>query len=121
MSNDLIAKRYEHYNNLLIDLGSFCYRGNQIPEYMRGALARYVAYGTVPEDFLLSVICNDLRKACQEADSTNIEILHVYIAFLYNNVPAGCWGSKERLKFWVEHKKKEEDEQADSNLSRELC
>jgi len=72
----------------------------QIPEIMRPGLLRYVNKGVIPGDFLQAIITNDLRGACSYADDDNIEILPVYIMWLVNCVPGGCFGSPAQMKYW---------------------
>ena len=60
--------------------------------------------------FLEAVLCNDLWEACSLADDNNLWILPVIVAWLYNNVPAACWGSSGKYKEWVEFEDEFEDE-----------
>lgn len=80
---------------------TFSFNGRQIPGYMEDGLRRYVEDHKKPGDFLSAVISNDLYAACERADGTNVELLHVYVAFLYNEAPGNCWGSREQLDAWV--------------------
>ena|ERR1035437_4752584 len=84
-----------------------------IPEYMMEGLSNWKLYGIRPGSFLLSVLKNDLRNACENADRENIHNLPTYIAYLYNEAPEGCWGSREKVDRWevyklAERKAKEE-------------
>lgn len=74
---------------------------SRIPDHMMLALNHYARKGVPVGDFLRCVISNDLRGACERADDRNIEIIPVYVAYLYNEAPAGCWGSKERYERWI--------------------
>ena len=73
-----------------------------IPDRMIGGLIRYINEGVVPGGFLLAVLDNDLREACGRADSENLSLLPAYVAFLYNEAPAGCSGSPGKVAAWVD-------------------
>lgn len=73
-----------------------------IPARMMGGIRRYVDHGVQPGDFLTAVICNDLRGACERADSENEPIISHYVRHFYNEEPATCWGSREKMDFWLE-------------------
>lgn len=77
------------------------YHGFTIPARMMPAIHAYVDEGRVPGDFLCAVIINDLCKACAHADIENAENIPAYIGYFYNEVPAACWGSVERMNKWV--------------------
>ncbi len=81
-------------------IAEFLFQGQTIPDYMHDGLIRYIDYGILPGDFLRAVISNDLKEACSRADSNNMWVLPVYIAYLYNNAPCACWGSKEKMIAW---------------------
>lgn len=72
-----------------------------IPDYMTGAVVRYVADRIHPGGFLTAVLTNDLREACSRADDINRHHLFDYIMFLYNYAPAGCWGSPQAVGEWL--------------------
>ena len=73
----------------------------QIPNHMMRVLHRYIYNHEPVGDFLRAVLCNDLMGACGRADSTNIELLPVYAAYLYNEAPAACHGSKDKYEAWI--------------------
>jgi len=75
--------------------------GNFIPDHMMAGLLRYIEHRVMPGDFLQAVLANDLKDAVGRADNTNINILHVYVTFLYNEAPAKCWGSREAIAAWI--------------------
>ena len=72
-----------------------------IPERMMPGLQRYIEDHVQPGDFLQAVICNNLKNAIDRADYENMVNLPAYVAFLYNQAPAGCWGSKEIYHEWI--------------------
>jgi hypothetical protein len=75
-----------------------------IPQHMIGGLRRYIEDGIEPGSFLSAVLRNDLRRAVEQADATNIDRLPDYIRFLYNYAPTGSWGSPDEFDEWIGHK-----------------
>lgn len=73
----------------------------EIPDYMQDALIRYIDNKIEPGAFLMAVLCNDLSEACGRADDINKHLLFNYIRFLYNEAPRFCWGSKEKVREWL--------------------
>lgn len=72
-----------------------------IPDYMIGAVRRYILQGIPPGSFLTAVVCNDLREAFARADDVNAQHMHGWVRFFYNYAPSGCWGSPERYNNWL--------------------
>lgn len=68
-----------------------------IPDHMWEGIDRYVEHG-IAGDFLKAVICNDLRAACERADDINRHRLFNYVNLMYNEFPAGIWGSEEKYR-----------------------
>jgi len=79
----------------------YTFRNFYIPERMMGVILRYVEHGIEPGDFLTAIITNNLSEAVMRADDENINNLPAYVAWFYNEAPAGCWGSCERMKTWM--------------------
>lgn len=75
-----------------------------IPEYMVGAVRRYIEHGIEPGDFLSALICNDLSSTFAYADHNNVRLIHNYVRFFYNYAPSECWGSHEKFNNWVKNK-----------------
>jgi hypothetical protein len=82
----------------------YTFRSFYIPERMMPGLQRYIENHVPPGDFLREVICNNLRGAIGRADDENLVNLPAYVAFLYNQAPDGCWGSKEKYEAWIKNK-----------------
>jgi len=80
------------------------YRKYYIPDYMMNGLELYIDRGVLPGSFLTAVLENDLKEAVSRADDTNIDNLPAYMAYLYNEAPAECYGSPERVTEWVKKK-----------------
>lgn len=74
-----------------------------VPERMMQPLHDYCTFGYLPGQFLQAVISNDLAEACGRADWENLRNLPAFVAYLYNEAPAPCWGSKEKMDAWVKH------------------
>lgn len=66
------------------------------------ALKHYVNRRRPLGGFLTAIAENDLRTACGQADGHNIWLIPIYVAWLYNNAPAQSWGSKAKVKAWLE-------------------
>ena len=73
----------------------------QIPESSMAALRLYIERRVRPGDFLTAVLENDLMRACCHADGTNIDLIPVYAAYLYNEAPINCHGSPEAVRAWL--------------------
>lgn len=72
-----------------------------IPQDAIEALKRYVDDHIQPGGFLTAVLENDLTMAVGVADLHNIEIIPTYVNYVYNELPIKCWGSKEKVKEWL--------------------
>jgi len=70
-------------------------------DHMVDAVRRYIEKRIPPGDFLTAVICNDLAKAVRHADEANAKNLITWVRFFYNEIPAVAWGSKEKMKDWL--------------------
>ena len=66
------------------------------------SLERYVEHRIAPGGFLLAVLSNNLREACGRADSENRYALFDIVGYIYNELPATCWGSPERVREWLQ-------------------
>ncbi len=76
-----------------------------IPDHMLDGLREYVDHGIPQGHFLTAVITNDLKEACARADRTNLRIIPAYVAWLYNEADARCWGSREKMDAWIDAKR----------------
>jgi hypothetical protein len=59
-----------------------------IPDYMRGAVARYFLWGIPGGSFLDSVLRNDLIGAVGRADANNSLRIREYVYLLTNSLPS---------------------------------
>lgn len=67
------------------------------------ALKRYVENRCPTGDFLEAVLSNDLREAFGRADEHNRETMFEIVCYCWNELPAVCWGSRERVKDWLKN------------------
>ena len=74
---------------------------SRLPEHMREGTRAYIEEGRLPGDFLQAVICNNLADAVGRADHINKHLLPEWVLFFYNEVPRGCWGSKDKMRQWI--------------------
>ena len=81
---------------------SFPFNYSAIPSYMRDGLILYIERGIQPGSFMQAVLENDLKEACGRADDKNIHVIPVYVAWLYNNAPIGCFGSRNNFSNWID-------------------
>lgn len=74
-----------------------------LPEHMRGGVERYIERG-LPHmgSFLRAVMENNLTEAFGRADDANTAAMKNWAIFVYSYAPAGCHGSPERVKDWIE-------------------
>lgn len=71
-----------------------------LPEHMRSAVELYLTHGILPGGFLTAVLENKLIEAAVKADHINIQRLRDWADFVYNWLPATCWGSETFVKAW---------------------
>ena len=72
----------------------------KIPEHLKAAIDRHVSDGAPTGAFLRAVLDNSLWQAVGLADDINIRLLPEIVSYLYNDCPAQCWGSPERVQSW---------------------
>jgi len=75
-----------------------------ITQHTQAALDRYVNHRILPGGFLTAVLSNDLFGAVGRADKENLAALGDIVKYVYNELPSGCWGSKDIMWRWVENK-----------------
>lgn len=67
----------------------------------RAALDRYAKDGIETGSFLRAVLENDLFQAVHRADSDNLRDIQQITEYVNWELPAGCWGSKEKVQAWL--------------------
>ena len=75
---------------------------SRIPAHMLAPLARYVVFGIKGGSFLTSLMSNDLQGAVKSADADNLHHLRDWCILVYNTLPIGCSGSRQKVKDWTE-------------------
>ena len=78
---------------------------SRVPDHTLYGLRRYVEDHIPTGGFLTAVLSNDLRLACEYADLENQPHIFDIVNFLYNEAPAACWGSPERVEQWLKARK----------------
>lgn len=73
----------------------------RVPEDIRDSLALYVEHRIQPGGFLTAVLENDLREACGRADEENRHRLFDIVCYIYNELPAPCWGDRGAVHRWL--------------------
>lgn len=73
---------------------------NLINLHIKESLDDWAKNGHQPGGFLSAVLENNLFEACARADSTALDNLPHIVQYIYNALPVGCWGSKEKMKVW---------------------
>lgn len=73
-----------------------------LPGYMVAVVVGYIENGQPVGHFLSALFSNDLRGTFERADEANRRSIEMYLRFLYNYAPAGCWGSRDRFDRWQE-------------------
>lgn len=64
------------------------------------AIDRWVKSACPMGNFITAVLENDLKLAIAYADDSAVANLKQIVIYLYNDVPSGCWGSKEKVSKW---------------------
>jgi hypothetical protein len=74
---------------------------DSLPEHMRDGAELYVERGIEPGDFMLAVLCNNLVRACERADSVNLRYMVEWASWLKWECPMAAWGSSSNVDDWV--------------------
>jgi len=74
---------------------------SEIPEYMRDVSLSYIFHGLPTGGVLEAVLANDLKGAINSDDMNNLNVIEIYVRFLYSYAPNDCWGSREDVKAWI--------------------
>jgi hypothetical protein len=75
-----------------------------VPFTIIESLDRYVDHRVPTGGFLNAVLANDLRESCARADWDNRSRIFEITNFCYNEIPAICWGSYEKVDEWLKRK-----------------
>lgn len=73
--------------------------------WIKESLDVYVEKGRPVGGFLTAVLENNLKEAFGRADENCTRNMRDIVAYCYNHLPIGCWGSKENVAEWYKHKR----------------
>lgn len=88
-----------------------------IPEHLKKSLDAYVERGRSCGAFLTAVLSNDLMEAFARADENNRLIMFDICKYVYNEIPPICWGSRDKVKNWIEFKGIEKEQRRANDKS----
>jgi hypothetical protein len=78
-----------------------CWLKYKVSEDTLESFSRYVYHKIPMGDFLTAVLSNDLKESFYRADYINQNNMFGIVSFCYNELPAICWGSHERIEGWL--------------------
>jgi hypothetical protein len=88
-------------SKVLDALQTYTFHGRVIPYYMHGGLDRYITQHKDVGEFLRAIFEGDLYEAAGHADDMNINLLHVYVAFMHNHAPSAAFGNADKVAHWL--------------------
>jgi hypothetical protein len=74
---------------------------------IRHSLDEYARIGRPTGDFLRAVLENNLMESFGQADDENRNTLFEICSYVYNDMPAVCHGSPEKVDAWLAKKREE--------------
>ncbi len=73
-----------------------------LPEHMWDGLRDYVMEGVPVGSFMESILSGGAwTDVLSKADAENQRAIMSWCRFIYNYVPAACWGTHQRYNNWV--------------------
>lgn len=72
----------------------------QIPEHLRGGLARYLIFGVRTGSALQAFLENDLFRFVNCSNEATLAGLQPTVLFLYGYTPSGCYGREGVTENW---------------------
>ena len=75
-----------------------------IPEHIKESLDAYASERRPTGGFLRAVLENNLSESLGRADEENRRCIFQIVSYIYNELPAPCWGSKEKVEDWLTKK-----------------
>lgn len=69
-------------------------------DYVKSSLDDWAEIACPVGGFLTAVLENNLVEAMGRADMSNRHSLFSIVTYAYNELPADCWGSKEKVEAW---------------------
>lgn len=76
---------------------------------LKESLDAYAKDGRETGDFLRAVLENDLKEAFGRADCISRWLMFPLVKYVYNDIPAACQGSPEKVRGWLDYKAAERD------------
>lgn len=73
-----------------------------IPPLIKRAIDKHALEGRPCGHFVTAVLENDLTEAVARADENSLAALYEIVIYCCNYIPSNCWGSKEKVKAWIE-------------------
>lgn len=96
-----LESRLEKLEGRRMTAAAFESAGVAMPPAIGASLDRYANQHIETGGFLKAVLENDLCEAVCRADEINFQFLPVLVRYVYNELPAPCWGSKEKVAAWL--------------------
>src|ERR687895_230948 len=72
-----------------------------VPFHLHGGLLLYLVHHIRPVGFLMAALENNLTEAVLLADMESQIGLFDLVQFLFNDMPADAWGSREKVEQWI--------------------
>jgi len=69
----------------------------------------YVERGIPTGGFLYAVLSNNLSESFGRADLENRLALYEIVQYIYHNIPADAWGSRDKVEAWLKAKREERE------------
>lgn len=76
---------------------------SDLPRRIEHALIQYQYHHVHPGGFVRNVLENDLRGAFAYADLECRQKLYDIMKYVYNYMPADCWGDCETVNKWLDN------------------
>lgn len=91
-------------------------RNEYVPHVTKKTIDDYVEHGYVPGSFVTAVLENNLMQAFGCADSNNTRYMRNICAYVYNDIPAACHGSPQKVRDWLQmHAERRANQEMSSN------
>jgi hypothetical protein len=72
----------------------------KIPDAVKASIDEWVICGRSPGHFVQAVLRSDLFGAFRHGDAESLAALYEIVNYVYNRIPAPCWGSQEKMENW---------------------
>lgn len=80
-----------------------------LADWIVASLIRYVERSVPTGDCLRAALENDFRGFFMYADEATAAQAQRIAAYLHNELPADCWGSREKVRAWLRGEEDLED------------